>query len=90
MKHLLKLTVNKKVYEKAVPTNMTLDEFLREELRLTGTKIGCVEIRGEALEIHGVFSLYIFRASQIKESFYCQLKSFLIVSISLTRLLVNQ
>ena len=43
MKYLLKLIVNDKEYERAVRPNMTLDEFLREELSLTGTKIGCGE-----------------------------------------------
>ena len=52
MKYLLKLTVNQKEYEKAVPANMTLDEFLREELRLTGTKIGCNRGECGACTVH--------------------------------------
>ena len=35
--------VNHKKYECTIPVYMTLAEFLREELGLTGTKIGCNE-----------------------------------------------
>jgi len=40
-KRMIGLTVNGKEYEAAVAPNMTLADFLREELRLTGTKKGC-------------------------------------------------
>lgn len=36
-------TVNGKKYTRTVPVSMTLVEFLREELHLTGTKEGCDE-----------------------------------------------
>jgi carbon-monoxide dehydrogenase small subunit len=35
------LTVNGKAYSKAVSVRMTLADFLRHELRLTGTHVGC-------------------------------------------------
>ena len=35
------LTVNGKKVERDIPSRMTLAEFLREELDLTGTKVGC-------------------------------------------------
>ncbi len=35
------LTVNGNLFEKVVDSRMTLAEFLREELDLTGTKVGC-------------------------------------------------
>ncbi len=41
MKKLINLTVNRKKYELAVPSNMTLADMLRKELGLTGTKKGC-------------------------------------------------
>jgi carbon-monoxide dehydrogenase small subunit len=37
----ISLTVNKKAYGKEVDVRMTLADFLRHELRLTGTHIGC-------------------------------------------------
>ena len=37
----MNITVNKKKYELAVETNMTLADMLREDLKLTGTKKGC-------------------------------------------------
>jgi len=40
---LLKLTVNKKTVERDIPESRTLAEFLRLDLGLTGTKIGCEE-----------------------------------------------
>jgi aerobic carbon-monoxide dehydrogenase small subunit len=40
-KKLLRLTVNGREAEAAVPANRTLLEFLREDLGLTGTKEGC-------------------------------------------------
>jgi carbon-monoxide dehydrogenase small subunit len=42
-KRLLELTVNGDRYDVAVEPWMSLAEVLREELRLTGTKIGCNE-----------------------------------------------
>jgi aerobic carbon-monoxide dehydrogenase small subunit len=41
MKRLINITVNRKKYELAVDTNMTLADLIREELKLTGTKKGC-------------------------------------------------
>ena len=35
------LTVNGKAYERTVAVRMTLADFLREELNLTGTHLGC-------------------------------------------------
>ncbi len=43
MKSLLTLTVNGKKYEVAVESHRTLVEVLREEIGLTGTKVGCGE-----------------------------------------------
>ena len=37
------VTVNDEAYIRTVPVNMTLLQFLREELHLTGTKEGCDE-----------------------------------------------
>jgi len=39
----IKTVVNGEVYERTIPVFMTLAEFLRGELGLTGTKIGCNE-----------------------------------------------
>ncbi len=39
----ISITVNGKLYERDVPESRTLAQFLREDLRLTGTKIGCEE-----------------------------------------------
>lgn len=39
----LTTTVNGEVYTRNVPVNMTLVEFIREELHLNGTKEGCDE-----------------------------------------------
>ena len=36
-------TVNGEVYTREIPVAMTLAEYIREELLLTGTKIGCNE-----------------------------------------------
>jgi 4-hydroxybenzoyl-CoA reductase subunit gamma len=41
MKTLLRITVNDKPREEAVAGNLLLIEFLREQLGLTGTKMGC-------------------------------------------------
>jgi len=41
MKQLIKLTVNDREVEIAVEPNMTLTDFIRYELGLTGTKKGC-------------------------------------------------
>jgi aerobic carbon-monoxide dehydrogenase small subunit len=35
------LTVNGAVYERTAPVRMTLADFMREELNLTGTHLGC-------------------------------------------------
>ena len=40
-KHAIKLTVNGKSYERLVEARMTLADFLRSELDLTGTHVGC-------------------------------------------------
>ena len=45
----IKLTVNGKAYESLVPVRMTLVDFLRGELDLTGTHVGCA---------HGVATPY--------------------------------
>ncbi len=37
----IKLTVNGRTYEREVETRMTLVDFLRHELDLTGTHVGC-------------------------------------------------
>ena len=37
----IKLTVNGRAYEREVETRMTLADFLRHELDLTGTHVGC-------------------------------------------------
>jgi carbon-monoxide dehydrogenase small subunit len=39
----LKLTVNGKPYESKVKANTLLVELLRNELKLTGTKVGCLD-----------------------------------------------
>ena len=44
-KKRITLTVNGRKVERDIPSRMTLAEFLREELDLTGTKVGCS--RGE-------------------------------------------
>jgi carbon-monoxide dehydrogenase small subunit len=41
MKKLISVTINGKIYEVAVPPNLTLADLLRYELGLTGTKKGC-------------------------------------------------
>lgn len=40
-KSVLEVTVNGKRRESLVPPNLLLIDYLREELRLTGTKMGC-------------------------------------------------
>jgi carbon-monoxide dehydrogenase small subunit len=40
-KRLIQLTVNGQAYERLVDVRMTLADFLREELDLTGTHLGC-------------------------------------------------
>jgi len=37
----IKITINEKNYEKNIQANTLLIDFLREELKLTGTHIGC-------------------------------------------------
>jgi len=41
MKHVIKFTVNGQEYEVAVDSWRTLNEVLRDQLGLTGTKLGC-------------------------------------------------
>ena len=38
---LVQLTVNGQEYTRTVPTRKTLADFLRQDLRLTGTHVGC-------------------------------------------------
>jgi carbon-monoxide dehydrogenase small subunit len=40
-KQTIQLTVNGRAYERAVEARMTLADFLRDELNLTGTHLGC-------------------------------------------------
>jgi aerobic-type carbon monoxide dehydrogenase small subunit (CoxS/CutS family) len=40
-KRTIQLTVNGSVYKRTVEVRMTLADFLREELNLTGTHLGC-------------------------------------------------
>jgi carbon-monoxide dehydrogenase small subunit len=40
-KQTIRLTVNGKAYERTVEVRMTLADFLRDELNLTGTHLGC-------------------------------------------------
>jgi carbon-monoxide dehydrogenase small subunit len=40
-RHDITLTVNGRAYRASVPARLTLVDFLREELRLTGTHTGC-------------------------------------------------
>lgn len=60
------LTVNQKIVEGDIDCRMTLSEFLREELGLTGTKVGCN--RGECgsctvlLDGNAVYSCSILAA----------------------------
>jgi aerobic-type carbon monoxide dehydrogenase small subunit (CoxS/CutS family) len=37
----IKVTVNGRVYEKTVPVRLSLADFLRDHLHLTGTHLGC-------------------------------------------------
>jgi carbon-monoxide dehydrogenase small subunit len=37
----IKLTVNGRVYEKTVPVRLSLADFIRDHLHLTGTHLGC-------------------------------------------------
>ena len=37
----IKMTINSKSYEKSVEPNILLSEFIRNQLKLTGTHIGC-------------------------------------------------
>ena len=41
IKKQVRLTVNGRPFDKVVDARLTLAEFLREELGLTGTKVGC-------------------------------------------------
>src|ERR1700732_4513678 len=40
-KNLISVTVNGHLYERQVPVRMLLTDFLRHELHLTGTHVGC-------------------------------------------------
>ena len=40
-KSLISVTVNGHLYERQVPVRMLLSDFLRHELHLTGTHVGC-------------------------------------------------
>jgi carbon-monoxide dehydrogenase small subunit len=40
-KRTIRLTVNGRAYERSVEVRMTLADFLRDELNLTGTHLGC-------------------------------------------------
>jgi aerobic carbon-monoxide dehydrogenase small subunit len=40
-KRTIRLTVNGRTYERTIEVRMTLADFLREELNLTGTHLGC-------------------------------------------------
>jgi len=59
-KKQISMTVNGEKFTRDIYSHMTLAEFLREELRLTGTKVGCN--RGECgsctviLDGHSVYS----------------------------------
>jgi len=48
----LKLTVNGKPYELKVKTETLLVDLLRQELKLTGTKVGCLDSACGACTIH--------------------------------------
>ncbi|MDE0236336.1 MAG: (2Fe-2S)-binding protein [bacterium] len=39
--HLIKVEVNGEAYERTVPPRLLLSDFLRHELHLTGTHVGC-------------------------------------------------
>jgi carbon-monoxide dehydrogenase small subunit len=41
MQRTIQLTVNGRIYERAVDVRMTLADFVREALNLTGTHLGC-------------------------------------------------
>ena len=57
-RHQIQVTVNGTVYEREVEARLTLADFLREELNLTGTHLGCehgvcgactIHVDGEAM-----------------------------------------
>ena len=41
MKHTVTLTVNGRTYEREVEPRLLLSDFLRHDLGLTGTHVGC-------------------------------------------------
>ena len=41
VKQVIKVTVNGRIYERLVEVRMTLADFIRQELDLTGTHLGC-------------------------------------------------
>lgn len=51
-KEKIKLTINGKVYEESVDIRMTLLDFVREQLGLTGTKKGCAMGQCGACIVH--------------------------------------
>ena len=51
-KRNINLTVNGRAYEREVETRMTLADFLRHELRLTGTHVGCDSSQCGACTVH--------------------------------------
>ncbi len=59
------MTVNGKAVAKEVPGNMLMTDFLRDELRLTGTHVGCdtsqcgacvIHVNGEAVKACAMFA----------------------------------
>ena len=48
----IKITINEKNYEKNIQANTLLVDFLREELNLTGTHIGCDTSQCGACVVH--------------------------------------
>ena len=42
MKHSIRVTINSRLYEEDVEPRLLLSHFLRENIGLTGTRIGCV------------------------------------------------
>jgi carbon-monoxide dehydrogenase small subunit len=49
---LISMQINGKEISKEVQNNMLLVDFLREDLRLTGTHIGCDTSQGGACQVH--------------------------------------
>ena len=51
-KSLVSMTLNGRARDDAVPANMLLVDFLRENLRLTGTHVGCDTTQCGACTVH--------------------------------------